>query len=64
MADDPKKKGKPDSDLVSKQPHEIKHLEEKHGLPAKLIENIVEQVGPSRVKVEEKLEEMKRNGKK
>lgn len=63
MADDKSKRGKPDSDLVSKQPWEIQHLADKFELPKPLIENIVEQVGPGRTAIEQKLQEMKENGK-
>jgi len=63
MADDPKKKGA-DGKLVSQQPHEVKYLEKKHELPAPLIKKVIEQVGPSRQKVEQKLNEMKKNGRK
>lgn len=63
MADDPRKKGA-DGKLVSKQPHEVKYLEKKLEMPGKLIKNVIDQVGPSRAKVEQKLGEMKRNGRK
>jgi hypothetical protein len=63
MADDPRKKGT-DGKLVSKQPHEVKYLEKKHGLPAPLIKNVIDQVGPSRAKVDSKLDQMKKNGRK
>jgi len=64
MADNTKKTGNPDRSKVSKQPHEIDHLVKKHDLPAPLVKKIVEQVGPSRVEVDKKLEEMKKNGRK
>ena len=63
MEDDPRKKGA-DGKLVSKQPHEVKYLEKTEKMPAPLIKNVIDQVGPSRQKVVEKLREMKKNGKK
>lgn len=63
MADDPKKRGKPDSDLVSQQPHEVDYLQRKTGLPQELIKKVIEQEGPSRKDVEKYLEDMKKNRK-
>jgi hypothetical protein len=62
MSDDPSKRGKPDSDLVSQQPHEVDYLAKKHELPADLVRNVIRQEGPSRRKVENYLGNMKRNG--
>lgn len=63
MADNPKKK-KHDSTLVSKQKHEIEYLAKKHELPKPLVANVQKQVGPSRARVDAKLAQMKRRGKK
>jgi hypothetical protein len=63
MTDNPHKK-KADGKLVSQQKHEIDYLARKTGLPKPLVSNVQKQVGPSRTKVEQKLNEMKRNGKK
>jgi hypothetical protein len=63
MADNPKKT-KEDAKLVSKQKHEIAYLAKKHELPAPLVRNVQAQVGPSRAKVDAKLAQMKKNGKK
>jgi hypothetical protein len=46
---------------VSKQQHEVRYLEKTEGLPASLIQDIIDQVGPSRKKMVEKLREMKKN---
>jgi hypothetical protein len=62
MADDPSKRGKPDRDRVSQQPHEIKHLEKKFDLPPPLIRKVVQQEGPKRQNIERYLDRMKRNG--
>jgi len=63
MPDDPSKRGKPDRDRVSQQPHEVRHIVKQTGKPAPLVKKIIEQVGPSRQKVVEKLKEMDRNKK-
>lgn len=63
MADDPNKRGKADRDRVSKQKHEIAYLADKTDMPKKLVEKIQQDYGPSRKAVQQKLEEMKRNGK-
>jgi hypothetical protein len=63
MADN-RKKTKQDGMLVSQQKHELKFLADKHDLPVPLISNVAKQVGPSRAKVDAKLAQMKRNGKK
>jgi hypothetical protein len=60
MADDPNKK-KHDGKLVSTQPHEVRYIADKKNLPPPLVKTIIEQVGPSRQKVERKLDDMKRN---
>lgn len=63
MTDNPKKT-KEDAKLVSKQKYEIAYLARKHELPAPLVRNVQAQVGPSRTRVDAKLGQMKRNGKK
>jgi len=64
MADDKTKRGSPDRKLVSAQErYEVNDLAKKVQLPAPLVKKVIEQVGPSRARVVQKLETMKRNGK-
>ena len=63
MSDDKTKTSKPDHDRVSRhEPYEVRQVAKKTGMPAPLVEKVIEQVGPMRKNVERKLEEMKRNG--
>lgn len=65
MPDNKKIVGKPDRARVSaKEPYEMRRLAEKVDLPVPLVTKVAEQVGPMRSKVEKKLNEMKRNGRK
>lgn len=52
MADDPKKRGGLERKLVSQQPHELAHLQKKHGLSRSLASEVVKKAGPSRKAVE------------
>lgn len=64
MPDDKKKIGAPDRARVSSQErYEVAALGKKFSLPTPLVQKVVEQVGPSRSRVEKKLGDMKRNGK-
>lgn len=54
MADDPKKT-KQDRKLVSQQPHEIRYVVKKTGLPAPAVKQAVKDSGPSRKAVMKKL---------
>lgn len=63
MSDDKSKGGKPDRDRVSaNEPYEVDYLAKKTGLPAPLVNKVIEQEGPMRSDVERYLEEMKKNG--
>jgi len=63
MADDKSKRGNPDRKLVSANEHyEVAALARKVQLPQPLVKNVINQVGPSRARVVQKLETMKRNG--
>jgi hypothetical protein len=65
VPDNKKLVGKPDRDRVSvKEPYEMRDLAKKTGLPVPLVKNVTQQVGPMRSKVEQKLNDMKRNGRK
>ncbi len=65
MPDDKTKRGNTDRKLVSaNERYEVNALARKVQLPAPLVQNVIKQVGPSRARVEQKLETMKRNGKK
>jgi hypothetical protein len=65
MPDNKKLVGKPDRARVSaNEPYEMRALAKKVDLPVPLVTNVTRQVGPSRTKVEQKLNEMKRNGRK
>lgn len=62
MSDDKKKTGNPDRSLVSAtEAYEVNALAKKHELPRELVENVIKQEGPSRKKVEEYLQNMKKN---
>jgi hypothetical protein len=63
MADNPHKK-KSDGKLVSNQPWERNYLANKTNMPKPLVEKIIKSNGPSRKAVEQKLNEMKKNGSK
>ncbi len=64
MPDDKKKTGKPDRDLVSaNEPYEVAYIAKKHELPSTLVKKVIEQEGPSRKKVENYLDQMKKNRK-
>jgi len=63
--DDKSKRGGPDRQRVSStEPYEVRHISEKFDLPPPLVKKVIEQVGPMRVNVERKLQQMKENGKK
>ena len=63
MPDNMKLAGKSDRDRVSaKESYEMRRLAKKVELPVPLVEKVTKQVGPMRDKVEKKLNEMKRNG--
>jgi hypothetical protein len=63
MADDKKQQtGKPDRERVSaNEPYEVDYLAKKHQLPSPLVKKVIEQEGPSRDKVEDYLNNMKKN---
>ena len=63
MSDNKSKRGNPDRRLVSaKEDYEVAYLARKTELPKVLVRKIIEQEGPSRVKVENYLMTMRRNG--
>jgi hypothetical protein len=63
MADDKSKRGNPDRKLVSAhERYEVAAIAKKVQLPPPLVQNVIRQVGPSRARVVQKLETMKRNG--
>lgn len=65
MPDDKTKRGSADRARVSsKESYEMRDLAKKTGLPVPLVTKVTQQVGPMRQNVEQKLKEMKRNGKK
>ena len=65
MPDDKKKTGAPDRSRVSANERgEVAYVAKKSDMPAKLVQNVIKQVGPTRTAVMNKLTEMKRNGKK
>ena len=65
MPDNKKVVGKVDRDCASaKEPYEVRALAKKVDLPVSLVTNVTRQVGPSRTKVEQKLNQMKRNRRK
>jgi len=65
MPDDKTKRGSADRARVSaNESYEMRDLAKKTGLPVPLVTKVTQQVGPMRQKVEQKLTQMKRNGKK
>ena len=63
MADDKKKRGYQDRAKVSStQRYDVDHLAKKTELPPQLVRKVIEQRGPSRTRVENYLNQMKRNG--
>jgi MinD-like ATPase involved in chromosome partitioning or flagellar assembly len=62
MPDDKTKTGNPDRKLVSvTEAYEVNALVKKHELPRALVENVIKKEGPSRKKIEEYLQKMKKN---
>jgi len=60
MGDDKTKRGKPDRDRVSaNEPYEVEYLASKHGLPAEVVRDVIEQEGPMRADIEAELEKKK-----
>ncbi len=66
MPDDKDKRGKPDQDRVSQQPHEVDRLKHKYpDLTKEKIKEVIREEGPMRKPVEKELEkEQKREEKK
>ncbi len=51
MADDPTKRGPPDRDRVSQQPHEVAYLAKRTRKPRRVVASAVRSAGPLRKEV-------------